>query len=304
MEKIIFDCDPGVDDALAIILAINSGLELYGITSVHGNSPLSQTTLNACRILDYLNLDVPVAKGASKPLRVKRVTAGDIHGKDGLGDSKLLSKSSKRKLAGNAVDFIFKGIKQGVKTIVATGPLTNIAIAFKRNPRLMNQLERLVIMGGTINESGNIDRVSEFNFYADPDAADYVLANAKVPIYLVPLDVTRKAIFTEAHKNQVSYSVSGKLAKSVVSKYLKNYTKSGFDGNPLHDPLAVAYVLKPSFLEFTPMNLRVETKGEFTRGECVPEQRPWMKKTKSNVNVALKVDAKSFLSYFVKTISK
>ena len=304
MAKIIYDCDPGVDDALALLLGLNSReVEFYGITTVHGNVPLEKTTLNVCRILDYLGLDIPVARGMEKPLKAELINAASIHGSDGLGDTGLLPCSSRRPVHDYAVEFMLDGVGKGITTIVATGPLTNISEAFRRNPDVMAKLERLVVMGGAFHMPGNIDRLSEFNFYVDPDAADYVLQQ-RVRKVLVPLNVTHKVIMTEEATKKLPDTDSGRLAKSVVRKYQEVYMKnSGFPGNPLHDPLAMGYVINPGFLELKPMNVRVEYRGEFTRGVCVPEERPWMK-AEPNAEVATGVDGEGFIKYFLSTISR
>ena len=304
MKRIIYDCDPGVDDGLAILLAINSQkLQVEGITTVHGNSPIEKTTNNALRILDYMDSDIPIVKGASKPLKVPRINAESIHGNDGLGDSKLLPKKSKRKYKTNGSKFISDQIKNGVRTIVATGPLTNIALAFQRYPKTMNELEELIIMGGCFHMMGNIDRLTEFNFGADPHAADYVLQQ-DVKKIIVPLNVTHQVVLTRQKLDQIKDTKSGKLAKSIDKNYQKVYMRSGYKGNPLHDPLAMGYAIDRSFLKLTTLNLRVETEGKYTKGVCVPEERPWMSKIKPNAYVALKVDSKRFLNYFLKTISQ
>ncbi|MFI5420603.1 MAG: nucleoside hydrolase, partial [Nitrososphaerales archaeon] len=236
MKKIILDCDPGVDDALAIVLALNSHqIELEGISTVNGNVGVSQTSLNATRILDYFEIDVPVAKGASRPLKVAPLHATAFHGKDGLGDTSLLPPTSNRKLeTKNGVDFMIDKIASGVRTLVATGPLTNVALAFRKNRRVMDRLEELVIMGGAIHEPGNVDTMSEFNFYADPDAADFVL-QTKVPKVLIPLDATHKALVTSKDVEQIKDSASGKFVKSIISKYVKAELSAGRKGGPLHD---------------------------------------------------------------------
>lgn len=312
MKKIIFDCDPGVDDALAIILAIKSGkIHFDAITSVYGNSPVEQTTLNILRILDYfkdeIKYNISVGKGEPKPLvysKIDLTRAKNVHGIDGLGDTDLLPKTSERGYEPDAVDLILQKIKSGTKTIVATGALTNIAKAFQKNPETMSLLDEIIIMGGAIKEPGNIDRLSEFNFYSDPHSADYVLQQ-KVKKILVPLDVTHKAIFTPEMRDLIPDSRTGKLVKAVVKKYQDFYmSASKFSGNPLHDPLAMAYAINPSFLELTSMILNVETEGKYTRGTCVPELRSKaVDETKINTYVALKVDSKRFLKYFLKTIS-
>jgi len=312
MKKIILDCDPGVDDALAIILAIKSGkIHFDAITSVHGNSPVEQTTLNVLRILDYfkdeIKYNIPVGKGESKPLvcsKADLTRAKNAHGIDGLGDTDLLPKTSERSYELDAVSLILQKIKSGTRTIVATGALTNIAKAFQKDSEIMSLLDEIIIMGGAIKEPGDIDRLSEFNFYSDPHSADYVLQQ-KVKKILIPLDVTHKAIFTPEMRNSIPDSRTGKLVKAVVKKYQDFYmSASNFSGNPLHDPLAMAYAINPSFLELTSMNLNVETEGKYTRGTCVPELRSKaIDETKFNTYVALKVNSKRFLKYFLKTIS-
>lgn len=307
MVSIVYDCDPGVDDGLAIILALNSKkIELKGITTVYGTSLIAQTTLNACRILDYLEKDIPVSRGADRPLKASlyksegKVESSDtgIHGRDGFGDSPLLVNNTDRKLEKEkAEDFIIKKIKEGIRTLVATGPLTNIALAFHKNPNIMNKLDKLIVMGGVINSTGNIDRLSEFNFFADPHAADYVLNTAKTRIILLPLNVTHKVIFTRKQRERLKETRTGKIAKSMLEVYQNNYISSGFKGNPLHDPSAMMYLEEPSLFKLVPMNLRVETKGKYTRGVCVPENRPWIK-TNPNVFVAMKVKKGGFLKEF------
>ncbi len=303
-RRIIFDCDPGVDDALALVLALNSGaVEMAGITTVSGNISVGQTTLNACRLLDYLGLEVPVARGAARPLRVAPRHAS-VHGEDGLGDSRLLPVGSTRMVEREAANgFIVRAVESGVRTIVATGPLTNIALAFQKNRKVMERLEELIIMGGAVRAPGNVDSRSEFNFHSDPDAADYVLQSASVPKVLVPLDVTHQVVLTAADLAEIGDSRSGRLVKSIVGRYQRGYAGSGLAGSPLHDPLAMGFCIDPTFLELQPTYLRVETTGTYTRGACVPEDRPWVHK-RANVKVAVGVDSQRFLEYFKETASR
>jgi purine nucleosidase len=300
----ILDCDPGVDDALALVLALKSGrVKLEGVTTVCGNVPVSKTTRNACRLLDYFDEDVPVARGASRPLRAVPVRGAGVHGKDGLGDSPLLPRgSSRRPVPEDAADFIASSVESGVRTIVATGPLTNIALAFQRHGMAMSRVKRLVIMGGAIHVPGNVDSLSEFNFYADPDAADYVIQRTTVPKVLVPLDVTHRVLLTPAGLAEVGDSAAGRLAKSIVPHYQKVYADGGIPGCPLHDPLAMGFCLDETFLELLPMYLRVEPSGAYTRGACVPEER-LREHRKPNVEVALGVDSARFLEYFRQVLS-
>lgn len=309
MKKIIYDCDPGIDDALAIILALKSGIiSIEAITTVFGNSPVEITTNNALRLLEYLNKEIPVGIGAEKPLSLdlhNLERAKSVHGKDGLGDTPLLLKKANRKSDYKAVELILKKIKQGVRTIVATGALTNIADAFKKDPKTMNLLKELIIMGGVILRPGNIDRLSEANFYSDPHAADFII-NQNIKKILIPLNVTHQTILTKNHLNQIPNSKTGMLVKSIVKNYQDFYIKnSNLPGCPLHDPLAMGYAINPGFLKLTPMNLKVETQGKYTRGVCVPELRKKMiSQTKPNILVAKDVNIKAFLDFFIKTISK
>jgi purine nucleosidase len=312
MKNIIYDCDPGVDDALAIILALKSKkIKFDAITSVYGNSSVEQTTLNVLRILNYfndeINYKISVAKGASRPLVYPKMNfniAKSVHGIDGLGDTNLFSKNIKISCDTDAVSLILQKIKEGTRILVATGALTNIAKAFQKDSKTMHLLKEIVIMGGAIKEPGNIDRLSEANFYSDPHAADYVLKQ-KVKIIIIPLDATHKAIFTPKMSKSIPNSKTGKLIKKITKKYQEFYMKvSKFKGNPLHDPLARAYVINPNFVKLVPMNLCVEMQGKYTRGTCVPELRSKrINKTKSNVCVAMDVKSKEFLDYFIKTIS-
>lgn len=309
MKKIIYDCDTGIDDALAIILALKSDrISIEAITCVFGNSPVEKTTLNTLRILDYFEKDISVARGEEKPLIYPSIDysrAINAHGVDGLGDSKILPLISFRNYENNAVNLILEKIKLGVRTLVATGALTNIAKAFEKDPITMNLLDEIIIMGGVINEAGNIDRLSEANFYNDPDAADFVLQQ-KIKKILIPLNATHKVIFSIKDKELLPDNKTGKLIKSIIENYQKFYiNNSNLSGCPLHDPLAMGYAIDPSFLKLTPMDLKVESKGKYTRGVCVPELREKMRsKINFNIDVALEVDNKRFLEYFIKTISK
>lgn len=302
-KKILLDCDTGVDDALAILLALGSDtVSLEGITTVHGNSPIEQTTTNTLRLLDFLDKDIPVAKGCEKPLALNRINAGDFHGSDGLGDSNLLPNTSNRKYQPDAIKFIIDKVKDGVRTLVATGPLTNIARAFETDPKTMSLLDELIIMGGSIYVPGNIDKLSEFNFYVDPHAADYVMQQ-KIKKILIPLDVTRKVILTKNDLEKLPKNKKSDLIKSISKKYREAYMKfTNLPGNPLHDPLAMGYAIDPGFVELISMNLKIESEGKYTRGTCVPELRSKNGK-EPNVHVALKVDSKRFLDYFLNTVA-
>ena len=297
MKEIIYDGDFGVDDGLALILALNSGVvDVKAVTTVNGNTSSENAARNATRILNYLGKkNVPV--NAMMP-STALYSGKEVHGEDGMGDS-FLPKYERAIEPWSFFDVVTQASK-GARTLVATGPLTNVAETLKRFPGF----DEVIIMGGAINVPGNIDRRSEFNFYADPQAANYVLTKTPgIRKVLVPLDVTDHTLLTPEHLKRIRNTKSGKLARSIVKGYHDFYKSRGFDGNPLHDPLAMGYAIDPTFLELEEMDVRVETKGEYTRGMCVVEERGWMKKY-NNVFVATKVERKEFLEYFVETISR
>ena len=310
MKNVILDCDPCVDDALAILLALNSdNVGIEGITTVHGNTTLDQTTKNALRVLDYFGrLDIPVAAGASNPLLCEVHNAENVHGKDGLGDvSNIVPYSTRREIETPAHQYIIDRVSSGaVKTIVATGALTNIALAFDNNPEVMNTLDELVIMGGAFRHPGNVSPVAEANFYADPEAADYVLAQ-DVKKIIIPLDVTHQVILTPELVKSIPDNRSGIFVKSIVKRYQNFYMNVwALKGNPLHDPSAIGYVINPDFLALEQFQANVETLGKHTRGMMIVEQRAGLAgiNAKPNAYIATAVKAKEFMDYFISSVSK
>lgn len=277
----IIDCDPGIDDALAILLALKAGLEIEGITTVHGNVALSQTTANASRLLEFLSVNLPLGRGAESPLVCEPFHASEVHGKDGLGDAKI--PYSSRNIFLDGVDFILKRVQSGTRRIVAIGPLTNIALAFRKGSSTMEELEELVMMGGAIAESGNVTERAEFNFFVDPHAADFVLRQNLRKV-LIPLDVTRRVSLQPRLLNKLGESRAAELVRMLVKKSIY-----------LHDPLAVGYVLDPSFVSLEGMSLAVATEGSL-RGACLPG--------KGEVEVATSVDGERFLDYFISSIDR
>ena len=302
MKRLIFDCDPGIDDALAIMLAASSPeLRLEAITTVAGNVPVQRATENALKILELLGVeDVPVAVGASKPLRRKLVTAEHFHGPDGLGGVSL-PKPRLRPVETYAPDLIVESARRlsGELTIVATGPLTNVASALMREPELPKLVRELVIMGGAYSLTpygyGNVTPVSEFNFYVDPDAARVVL-EAGFRARAVGLDVTtdpRASVGPELHRKLKSMGRIG----GVIHDMLRNPIRR-FGVFNLHDPMAVAVLVEPSLFEFKPFRVYVETEGTFSRGQSIVERRPWVR-VEPNLDVCVSVDGPGFLKLFL-----
>jgi purine nucleosidase len=269
-KRIIIDCDTGVDDAMAIIFALKSdSLIVDSITTVNGNVPVEQATLNTLKILEFIGRqDVPVAIGAPKPWVVEPVHSKHVFGEDGLGNMSSKLPNSKTAIAKDAVTHILDTVADGnIDAIVAIGPLTNIANAYKQNKELMNSVKELIVMGGAINEKGNITEFAEFNFYCDPHAADYVLANA-TNLTLIPLDVTNQA---QLFENELELIIEGRI-RELLSNILKPWFKFSFkvsqDYVALHDPLVLAYALNNSY--FQRKRIKLEVCVDFNkRGQSV-----------------------------------
>ena len=275
MKKVIMDCDPGHDDMVAIMLAIaDEDIDLLGITTVAGNQTGDKTFRNALRILTLLNRkDIPVARGFDKPLVRELKTAPAFHGVSGL-DGADLPEPEVTPLKKHAVDFITDTLMKsdGGIYLVPTGPLTNVAVALLKDPRIKEKIERIVLMGGGVFDS-NTTPAAEFNFYVDPEAAKIVFESG-VPITMVGLDVTDKAIFSFEDIDRLG-GFGGKVS-SVVAPLLRFFGNAnkeiyGFDGAPLHDALALSVLINLNVVKTRFLHVDIETKGEFTRGESVAD---------------------------------
>jgi inosine-uridine nucleoside N-ribohydrolase len=289
--RILLDCDPGHDDAIALLLALASPeVELLGVTTVAGNQTLEKTTANAIRVLELVGRgDVPVAAGAERPLVREPRVAANVHGETGL-DGPDLPPAKARPEGEHAVDFVAGRI--GGATLVATGPLTNVALLLARHPRA--RPERIVLMGGAIAE-GNVTPAAEFNIWADPEAAARVFASG-IDLTMVGLDVTHKALLTSDRAEQLRGS--GRVGR-VVAELLDFYgvfhrEVYGFDGSPIHDAVAVAQVIDPTLLETRELNVQIETASELCRGRTVVDL--WRRTgLEPNAHVAVEIDSQRFL---------
>jgi inosine-uridine nucleoside N-ribohydrolase len=305
MKRILIDCDPGHDDMMAIMLADASpGLELLGVTTVAGNQTGEKTYLNALRTLTLIGRnDIPVARGADKPLFRELTVAPEIHGVSGL-DGADLPEPGFQGLEQHAVDFLIQTIMESGTpvTLVPTGPLTNIALALIKDPRITTKLERIVLMGGAVFDS-NITPAAEFNIYVDPEAAKVVFGSG-VPITMVGLDVTNKALFGFDNIEGLA-ELNGKVS-SVVAPLLKFFAQAnkdifGFNGAPLHDALAVAHLIEPEVITTRNLNVEIETDGELTRGRTVADVYGITGKP-ANCDVALDVDNELFKDLLMRAI--
>ncbi|HPE41669.1 MAG TPA: nucleoside hydrolase [Thermotogota bacterium] len=297
-RKIILDCDPGHDDAMALLLAgASPELELLGITTVAGNSYVNNTTRNALILTEMAALDVPVAQGASRPLVRHQIVAPNIHGESGLEGANLPAPT-RLPLEMDAVRFIAQRVKEfpGEVTLVPVGPLTNIALFLIEYPNLAPQVQEIVLMGGGI-AFGNTTPVAEFNIFADPEAADVVFKSG-IPITVFGLDLTHQAkIFMPEIKILQQYS------SSVVSKMgllLEFFHQTYFDvfhieGAPLHDPCAVAYLIAPELYTYASFHTQIELHGNLTYGQTVVDY--WhLSATPPNARWALTVDREKYIA--------
>jgi inosine-uridine nucleoside N-ribohydrolase len=290
--SILVDCDPGHDDAIALLLALASPeVELVGVTTVHGNQTIEKTTTNALKVLELVGRqDVPVARGAARPLVREPAVADHVHGETGL-DGPSLPPPQTSPVAEDAVDFLAERIRPGV-VLVPTGPLTNVALLLERYPDV--RPERVVLMGGSIG-LGNMTPAAEFNVWADPEAADRVFQSG-LDLTMVGLDVTHQAIVRPDRARR--FRDAGRVGE-VVAELLEFFTRFhrdtyGWDGPPVHDALAVAYVIRPQLLETAHRHVAVETESELSRGRTLVDL---YRRTQAepNANVAVDVDADAFL---------
>ena len=289
---ILLDCDPGHDDAIALLLALGSDqVELRGVTTVAGNQTLEKTTANAIRVLELVGRgDVPVAAGAERPLVREPRVAANVHGETGL-DGPDLPPPQGSPEGEHAVDFL-AGRVAGT-TLVATGPLTNVALLLARHPHA--RPERIVLMGGAIAE-GNVTPAAEFNVWADPEAAARVFASG-IDVTMVGLDVTHRALFTGERAERLR--ATGHVGQ-VVAELLDFYgvfhrEVYGFDGSPIHDAVAVAHVIDPTLLETRHLNVQVDCcPVELCRGRTVVDL--WRRTgLEPNAHVATGIDSERFL---------
>jgi len=300
--KILIDCDPGHDDAIAILLALASPeVELIGVTSVAGNQTVDKTTRNALVTLEVGGRgDIPVAAGADRPLQRDLRTAAHVHGVSGL-DGPQLPEPSAEAVDTDAADFLAERIEPDV-VLVPTGPLTNVALMLERHPDVSARLERIVWMGGATRE-GNITPAAEFNAFVDPEAAATVFTSG-IPITMIGLDVTHQALFTRTHAERLrSAGRAGRFVAELSDFFQRFHEDSyGFDGSPIHDAMAVAYVIDPTLVTTRHVNVAVETSSEFCDGRTVVDLRGVTGRG-PNADVGIDVDAERFLELLVSRIA-
>ena len=299
---IVIDCDPGHDDAIAILLALASPeVEVRGITTVAGNQTLDKTTRNALKVLELADrTDIPVAAGADRPLQRELRTAPHVHGESGL-DGADLPEPTAKPVAVHAADFLAELLEPRV-VLVPTGPLTNVALLLERHPDVKERLDRIVWMGGAIAE-GNVTPAAEFNAFVDPEAAAAVFGSG-IQVTMIGLDVTHKALFTRAHAERLRGTGTVGRAVAELSDFFQRFHQNryGFDGSPIHDALAVAEVIDPSLVTTVECNVEIETASRFCDGRTVVDR--WLVTDRPrNAKAGIDVDAERFLELLIARIS-
>ena len=306
---IIIDTDPGQDDAVAILLAFASPeFEVLGITAVAGNVPLALTEKNARKVCELAGRpEARVFAGAVRPMVRNLVTAEHVHGKTGL-DGPVLPEPEMPLQAQHAVEFIVETLMArdaGTVTLCTLGPLTNIALALVREPRIASRIARIVAMGGGFFEGGNVTPAAEFNVYVDPQAARVVF-EAGIPITLIPLDCTHQALTTASRiaRFRAMANRAGP-ATAALLEYFERFDehKYGTDGGPLHDPCVIAWLLRPELFQGRDVHVGIECESELTMGMTVID---WWRVTERppNAHVVRHVNAEGFFELLAERIAR
>jgi inosine-uridine nucleoside N-ribohydrolase len=299
VERILIDCDPGHDDAIALLLALASPeLELLGVTTVAGNQTLDKTTANAIRILDFAGRDeIPVAAGADRPLTREPFVAAYVHGETGL-DGPDLPPPRRDPLDQHAVDFLADRVAGA--TLVAVGPLTNVALLLARYPRA--RPDRIVLMGGSIG-LGNVTPAAEFNIWADPEAAARVFT-AGLDLTMIGLDVTHQALLMiEDAERLRSSGRTGRMVAELYDFFHRFHADTyGLGGSPIHDAVALASVFRPELVQTEHRHVAIECASELTRGRTVVDL--WRRTGEEpNAQVGVGIDGRRFIELLIERLS-
>lgn len=302
-EKVIFDTDPGIDDALALLLlAASPEVDLRAITVTHGNTSQEKCLRNALQLVELAGItNVPVIPGASEPLVKELSVAEETHGDGGLGYA-VLPPSKTKSSSALAHDLIIDEVEKNPHeiTLLCVGPMTNIALALLKKPSIAGKVKRIIAMGGAIHYPGNATPQSEYNVYCDPEAFDIVL-RAGIDFTLVPLDVTYKCIFTTAHLARINQ------ARDEIKKFITDSTRfymefhashQDIHGCAINDPLAAALLIKPSLVTNRDYFLSIELQSVSSKAKTIADHYGALKQT-PNAKVAMEVDVDSFMDLFI-----
>ena len=301
--KIILDCDPGVDDAIAIITACR-WTEIIGITSVSGNVSVEHTTSNALKMKELLNIEAPIHIGASRPIASEPFHASHVHGQTGLGNTDLPEPDGTAD-SDDAVAFILEKTREeeGIH-LIPIGPLTNIALAIKADPSLVNRVASITLMGGGAG-IGNVTSAAEFNVFADPEAADLVFRSG-APLNMLGLNLTHQVLMGSVHADYC-YALNtpvGKTAGDLLNFNGRTHgTEKGANLGAMHDPCAVLAVTHPDLFTSKLRSVVVELEGSHTRGQTLVDEREWVE-TEKNCNVYYEVDAEKVIELILQAVSE
>jgi inosine-uridine nucleoside N-ribohydrolase len=302
---ILIDCDPGHDDAIALLLALASPeVDLLGITTVAGNQTLEKTTANALKILEFVGrTGVPVAAGAPRPLVREPYVAAYVHGETGM-DGPDLPAPTTAPVSEHAVDFLAAKLTASPEpvTLIPVGPLTNVGLLLARYPEAADRIDRIVLMGGAIAE-GNVTPAAEFNIWADPEAASRVFTSG-IDVTMIGLDVTHKALFRPADSERLAATGRvGRLVAELFGFYQQFHSEQyGWDGSPVHDAVAVAHVVRPGIVHTADRGVVVDCGGELSRGRTYVDlwgRAHW----DPNAHVAVDIDAQGFVDFLVQRLA-
>ena len=301
--KIILDCDPGVDDAIAIITACR-WTEIVGITSVSGNVSVEHTTSNALKMKELLNIEAPIHIGASRPIASEPFHASHVHGQTGLGNTDLPEPDGTAD-SDDAVAFILEKTREeeGIH-LIPIGPLTNIALAIKADPSLVNRVTSITLMGGGAG-IGNVTSAAEFNIFADPEAADLVFRSG-APLNMLGLNLTHQVLMGSVHADYC-YALNtpvGKTAGDLLNFNGRTHgTEKGANLGAMHDPCAVLAVTHPDLFTSKLRSVVVELEGSHTRGQTLVDEREWVE-TEKNCNVYYEVDSEKVIGLILQAVSE
>ncbi|HEY3473972.1 MAG TPA: nucleoside hydrolase [Anaerolineales bacterium] len=300
--RIIIDTDPGVDDALTFLLALASPeIQLEALTTTQGNVTLGKATRNALSVLELACAShIPVAKGSLLPLVQPLRASAAVHGESGIGNSRL-PEPRVQPVPQHAVDYLIERVlvEPHQLSIFPIGPLTNIAMAIRKEPGFAKAVKELVIMGGAILEHGNVTPLAEFNTYVDPHAA-HIVFHSGIPITLIPLDVTHRCLLKQEHVDRlmkISSPIS-RFIRDAVEVYLDASFALGFEGSSLHDPLTLATIIAPELLTFKEYYVDVDLSAGPSMGKTFADILNVTKKP-ANMRVAMSVRGEEFVELFV-----
>lgn len=300
-KRIIIDTDPGIDDALAFLLALASPeVQLEALTTTQGNVTVDKATRNALAVLELgRSSHIPVTSGSMFPLVQPLRASALVHGDSGLGNAKLPTPQTKP-LSQHAVDYLIERVlaEPNEISIFPIGPLTNIAMAIRKEPRFVTAVKELVIMGGAILEHGNVTPQAEFNIHVDPHAA-HIVFHSGIPITLIPLDVTHKCLFLQKHVDRLMQTASpiSRFIRDAMEVYIKISLEWGYPGSALHDPLTLATVIAPELLTLKEYYVDVDISGGVSMGKTFADILKVTKKP-ANMKVAMDVRGEEFVELF------